>query len=222
MPRSVALRPAAVVVCSIAILCSSVVARAQSVDPFNPGANQVIYALAVQPDGKILVGGGFTGLGGGTGTTTRNRIGRLNADGTVDPSFNPGANSIVEAIAVQPDGKILVGGTFSMLGGGGAGTTARIALGRLNADGSLDSFNPGASKQPVGAVPIVYATALQPDGKIVVGGYFQGLGGGTGATPRNYIGRLNADGTVDAGFNPGATFMVNALALQADGKIVVG
>jgi hypothetical protein len=106
----------------------------------------------VQPDGKILIGGNFTSVGGGDGLATlRQFIARLNADGTVDMSFDPGANNVVYALAVQPDGKILVGGTFFMLAGGGAGTTTRHAIGRLNADGSLDSFDPGASK--VGGVP---------------------------------------------------------------------
>jgi uncharacterized delta-60 repeat protein len=282
MPRNVALRPFAVVACSIAVLCCSAVARAQTVDPgFNPGADQIVWSMAVQPDGRIIVGGGFTHLGGGTGTATvRNHIGRLNADGTVDPTFNPGTNSIVQAVAVQPDGKILIGGNFTSvggtlgsgtgtpvtrnriarfnadgtvdpsfdpgadnnvyalvvqadgkiliggdfttLGGGGTGTTTRNALGRVSGvDGSVDlGFNPGASK--TGGVPIVYTMALQPDGKVVVGGYFTGLGAGIGATTRNYIGRVNADGTLDTLFNPGATFYVNALALQADGKIVAG
>jgi len=275
MLRTIGLCWSILVACSMAILCCSVVARAQTVDRgFNPGANQVVWSLAVQPDGKILVGGGFTGLGDGTGTTTRNHIGRLNVDGTVDLTFNPGTNSIVQAIAVQPDGKILIGGNFSavgggtglatvrngiarlnadgtvdltfdpgankvvyalvvqpdgkilvggdfsMLGGGGSGITMRNALGRLNADGSLDTFNPGASK--LSGVPIVYSMALQPDGRVVVGGYFTGLGGGSGATARNYLGRINADGSLDTLFDPGSTFYVNALALQADGKILVG
>jgi uncharacterized delta-60 repeat protein len=274
MPRHIALRTSAVMAFSIAMLCYSVVARAQgAVDAFDPGANQVVSAMAVQPDGKILVGGGFTGLGATTGTTTRNRIGRLNPNGTVD-SFNPGANSLVQAIAlqpdgkiliggnftsvgggtglatvrnhiarlnpdgtvdmafdpganltvyaiiVQPDGKILVGGEFSMIGGGGTGTMARSRLARLNSDGTPDSFDPGVSKPSASA--IVYTMALQPDGKVVVGGYFNGLGGGTGATVRNYIGRINGDGTVDGGFDPGATSIVDALAIQADGKILVG
>src|SRR2546428_386064 len=65
---------------------------------FNPGANDDVAALAVQADGKILVAGRFTGLGGGAGTTTRNNIGRLNQDGTLDASFDPGANSYVYAV----------------------------------------------------------------------------------------------------------------------------
>ena len=184
---------------------------------FNPGTNNYVVTLAVQADGKILVGGNFTTLGGGgTGTTTRNHIGRLNADGTLDNSFNPGANNSVYVLAVQRDSKILVGGLFTTLGGGGIGTTTRNYIGRLNADGTLDtSFNPGANST-------VYALALQADGKIIVSGDFTALGGGgTGTTARNKIGRLNPDGTPDNSFDPGANDRVQALAVQADGKILV-
>ena len=116
---------------------------------FNPGANNAVYALAVQADGKILVAGCLHDVGRrGTGTTTRNRLARLNADGSLDTGFNPGANGQRRRVAVQADGKILVGGTFTTLGGGGTGTTARNYIGRLNADGSLDTgFNPGADSQ---------------------------------------------------------------------------
>src|SRR4029077_7948453 len=109
-------------------------------DTLDPGANGDVLAIALQSDGKILVGGNFNLLGGGgTGTTPRNRIGRLNADGSLDTGFNPGANSVVQSLVVQPDGKILAGGVFTTLGGGGTGTTPRANIGRLNADGSLDS-----------------------------------------------------------------------------------
>ena len=183
---------------------------------FNPGANGRIVALALQPDGKILVAGFFTGLGGGTGTTPRANIGRLDADGSVDVSFNPGANGQVGGLALQADGKILVGGAFTMLGGGGTGTTTRNRIGRLNPDGSLDTgFNPGANNS-------VFELAVQADGKIVVTGFFTGLGGGTGTTSRNRIGRLNNDGSLDASFDPGANGTVGALAVQADGKLMVG
>ena len=79
--------------------------RAQSaLDGFNPGANNIVETLAVQGDGKILVGGWFTTLGGGgTGTTPRSRIGRLNPDSTTDDNFNPGANGKVNVLAVQAD-----------------------------------------------------------------------------------------------------------------------
>ena len=114
---------------------------------FVPGANNTIDTVAVQTDGKLVVGGDFTMLGGGgTGVMSRQHLGRINVDGTLDLSFDPGANGQVFALALQPDGKILVGGDFTTLGGGGSGATARQHLARLNADGSLDaSFNPGAN-----------------------------------------------------------------------------
>jgi len=93
---------------------------------FNPGANSTVLSLALQADGKILVGGAFGTLGG----QSRNSIGRLNADGTLDTSFDPGAGGGIYGVcslAVQPDGKILVGGEFTTLTG-----QARQCLGRLN------------------------------------------------------------------------------------------
>ena len=193
--------------------------QAQSIpDAFDPGANGIVQALAVQPDGRILVGGQFTTLGGGgTGTTMRNFIGRLNADGTLDTTFDPGANNRVYAIVVQPDGRILVAGLFTTLGGGGTGISTRNFLGRLNADGNLDTtFNPGANGE-------IYSLALQADGKILVGGNFSMLGGGgTGESARSRIARLNANGSLDTSFDPGANGIVQALAVQLDGRILVG
>ena len=68
----------------------------------------ILTAIAVQPDGKTLIGGSFTTVLG----VTRNNIARLNTDGTLDTAFDPNANNQVYAIAVQADGKILAGGTF--------------------------------------------------------------------------------------------------------------
>jgi len=97
-------------------------AQAQStVDSFNPGANARVRAMALQADGKLVVGGTFTTIGGGgTGTTPRNYIARLNPDGSVDTTFDPGADGQVEVLAIQDDGKILVGGGFTSLGGAAA------------------------------------------------------------------------------------------------------
>ncbi|MCJ7548861.1 MAG: PKD domain-containing protein, partial [Anaerolineae bacterium] len=89
----------------------------------NPGANDWVYALAVQADSKIVVGGSFTTLGGGA----RNRIARLNHDGTLDTTFNPGADGAVYALAVQADGKIVVGGDFTTLGGQTRNRIARLS-----------------------------------------------------------------------------------------------
>ena len=164
-----------------------------------------------------MVAGCFHALGGGgSGTTPRHSIGRLNADGSLDTSFDAGANGCLDAVVVQPDGKIVVGGTFDTLGGGGTGTTTRYGIGRLNADGSLDtSFNAGVDQR-------VDALALQADGKIVVGGAFQTLEFGGSGTLRSRIGRLNADGSLDASFDPGSNSRVHSLLVQPDGKIVVG
>ena len=85
-----------------------------ALDGFDPNANGAIRVVVVQPDGKILIGGDFTTLSpNGGAAVTRNHIARLNPDGTLDTAFDPNANDIVYAIAVQADGKILVGGAFT-------------------------------------------------------------------------------------------------------------
>jgi uncharacterized delta-60 repeat protein len=176
-----------------------------------------VNALAVQPDGKVLVGGCFLAFGGaGTGTIPKRSLARLNADGSIDNSFDPGANACVDGIAVQPDGRIVVVGAFSTLGGGGSGNTARFGIGRLNADGSVDpTFNPGADQRVLGV-------AVQSDGRIVIVGMFERLGGGTATTFRSRIGRLLTSGEVDPTFDPGANSRVNTVLIQPDGRIVVG
>jgi len=178
---------------------------------FNPGtgANDEVIAFALQPDGKVLIGGRFTNYNG----TPRNRIARLNADGSLDAGFNPGtgADLDVVALSLQPDGKVLIGGDFNNYNG-----TSRNKIARLNADGSLDaSFNP-----VIGANNTIRSFALQPDGKVLIGGSFTTYNG----TPRNRIARLNADGSLDDSFNPGtgANDWVNSLALQPDGKVLIG
>ena len=102
---------------SVAVLLAGGAAavRGQSaLDGFDPNANGTVRVVVVQPDGKILIGGDFTTLSPNGGVAvTRNRIARLNPDGTLDTAFNPNANGTVYAIAVQADGKILAGGTFT-------------------------------------------------------------------------------------------------------------
>ena len=178
-----------------------------TLDPsFNPGIgfgslNSSVYSLAIQNDGKILVAGLFTSLGG----QSRNYIGRVNPTGTLDDTFDPGANDSVLVVAVQADGKILAGGNFTNLAG-----MPRSYLGRLNADGSLDTNFITAANGPV------WSFAIQANGKIVVGGGFTSLGG----QMRNNIGRLNSDGTLDIGFESDANNYCG-VALQDDGKILV-
>ncbi len=177
-------------------------------DALSANAGDQVRAMGVQPDGKILVGGSFTNLGG----QPRHFIGRLNPDGSLDPDFNPGADDIVNCLAVQPDGKILVGGYFQNLAG-----QIRTCLARLDADGSLDTnFAPTVS---LGGTPFVNALAVQPDGKILVGGQ---LGLLDGQFIPN-LGRLNPDGSVDNSFScPINSPGVLSLALPGDGRIMVG
>jgi len=164
--------------------------------------------MAVQPDGKILVGGYFTALQG----ANRNGIARLNANGSLDNSFNPGTGAnAVTSVALQPDGKVIIGGGFTTVN-----DTARSGIARLNADGSLDSsFNPGT-----GVNGTVYSVASQPDGKVLMGGSFTSVNG----TNRPNIARLNAEGSLDSSFNPGTgpNAKVSSIALQPNGKVLIG
>jgi uncharacterized delta-60 repeat protein len=186
--------------------------RGQSaLDGFDPNANGAVQVVVVQPDGKILIGGAFTTLSpNGAAAVTRNRIARLNPDGTLDTAFNPNANGSVGAIAVQADGKILVGGDF--YGFTNIGGQPRNYIARLDATtGLADSFNPNASYA-------VYSIAVQADGKILAGGQFHSIGG----QPRNYMARLDATTGLADSFDPNADSSVRSIAVQADGKILAG
>jgi uncharacterized delta-60 repeat protein len=152
---------------------------------------------------------GYFGLVNGV---VRENIARLNADGSLDPDFNPGLvtdNTInpVNALVLQPDGSILVGGSFSSLGG-----ITCTNLGRLDSAGNPDpTFVPQVGGE-------VYTLAIQPDGKVLVGGSFGSVGG----MMRNNIGRLNLNGLADPDFNPDANDSVYTIVLQQDGGILIG
>ena len=171
--------------------------------------------IAVQADGKIVIGGYFTLIDG----VARNRIARLNADGTLDTSFNvgAGANGNIEDVKLQSDGKILISGSFTQVQG-----TDILGVARLNTDGSLDSsFSPNGGAVPNGAwtgnFP-VYQMALQSDDKILInGGTLQYAG-------KYHAGvvRLNTNGTPDNTFQSFINWWGSSVALQPDGKIVVG
>ncbi len=173
---------------------------------FNPGSgfNVVPKKIIIQTDGKILVGGNFTGYDG----TARAGIARLNSDGSLDGTFAPTFSSAtVNTIALRSDGKIYVGGNFTTVNGQ---TRSSIAL--LNTDGSLDAaFNP-----IIGSATIRSIVALS-DGKVLVGGSFSGVNGFN----RTNLVRLNGDGTLDNTFNAGSIEAVNQVKIQADGKYLV-
>ncbi len=99
---------------------------------FQAEVNATVRTMVVQPDGKLLIGGGFTSVNG----VPRNRIARLEADGELDIQFDPGqgASGPVYAIALQSDGRILVGGDFGLFAGAN-----HPRLVRLNTNGTLDA-----------------------------------------------------------------------------------
>jgi uncharacterized delta-60 repeat protein len=187
---------------------------------FDPNPNGRVYTAILQMDGKILIGGQFTGLRpNGSALTTRNRIARINSNGSLDTSFDPNANGSVRTLALQLDGKILLGGEFTALQPNGSTSAInRSFLARVNSDGSLDStFDPSPNNY-------IFCVTEQADGKILLGGSFTTLQpiGETSATPRSRIARVNHDGSLDSNFDPKANGIVYNMALQADGKILLG
>lgn len=173
------------------------------------GANNIIRAIAVLPNDKILIGGDFTTYNG----TSVNRIAQLNADGTLDNTFTggTGAQSTVYSIVILSSGKIIIGGKFTAYNGT---TINRIA--QLNSNGTLDN----SLVVGTGFNNTVYKLLLQPDGKILVGGAFTAYNG----TTQNRVTRLTTAGAIDGGFTigTGASGTVFAIALQPDGKIIIG
>jgi uncharacterized delta-60 repeat protein len=239
-----------------------------SLDPaFTPGAgpDNRVLSLAVEPDDQIVIGGDFTMVGG----VPRNRIARLNNDGTVDAQFNPGtgANGPVESLQVMADGRLLVGGPFSKIN-----DVDRSDVAILSSAGALDpAFIPVVPKSLIGRVAvrtgnhillggemdrdveedahvtnivvrldvltgsrdnsfkvavgdifynIVSGIAVQPDGKILICGLFSSVND----VRSSCIARLKTDGTYDETFNVGggANYWIERVALQADGKILLG
>jgi len=175
-------------------------------DGYAPELNGTVDALAVQPDGSALVGGGFTSIGG----VSCVQLCRLSNDGAIAPGFGPtGLNGPVRAILTLPDGSAIVGGAFTQ----GFGRALSNVL-RLNVDGSLSSL-------PIaGTNGQVRALAVQPDGRLLIGGTFTQVGN----PPRLSTGvaRLHSDGRVDSTFNATINGTVRAIALLPDGRIVVG
>ena len=206
------------------------------------GLNLTVYATAVQPDGKIVLAGSASPPGGGL---ARFFAERLSADGTVDNSF--GIHGIVTtlfadsaqafAILIQPDGKIVLGGTDQAAV---VPSPQLFALARYNADGSPDAGF-GTSGKVLTKLPgtsHLQSIALAPGGKILAAGT------GTYQDPAhpsdpNYstgvfdVARYNANGSLDTSFN-GAGYAyrqqdllvwnINAVAVAAryDGKVLVG
>lgn len=205
------------------------------------------YALALQSDGKILAGGG--GLGTDLGTCVSSAsywlLARYNTDGSLDQSFGSGgqstspvlcdgsgAQSEIQALAVQSDGKIIAVGL-----GNTSTKGSQLTVARYNSDGTLDSSFANSSGMPEGMEQITFGegtsdatgVAIEGDGKLVVSGQY------CDSTCEFLVVRLNSDGSLDEAFGskghvltPGPTSGADAstedgtLALQSDGKIIVG
>lgn len=175
--------------------------------PLSVGADGTVHALVRQADGRILIGGAFNAING----VSRRAIARLNADLSLDTGFNlvMDPSAVVRSIAITPDGGFVLGGSFSALG-----IEGRQNLAKVRADGVTQAlFTPN----PNGRVD---SLLVAPNGEVYVGGAFTSIGG----QARSRVARLNADGSL-ASFAPtvnAGTTRVSAIALQADGRVLLG
>lgn len=186
--------------------------------PDFPGGG--VSDIAIDQDGSLIVVGDFTfydGLSPFVGTICR-RIARLDHLGFFDLDFAHGTDYYggvdgfdagASRVLLQTDGRIVVGGGFTLYNG-----ISRNGIARLLGDGSLDtSFDPGT-----GFNGTVHALALQPDGRVLAAGSFTSFNG----TSCGRIVRLNPDGSLDETFQPGTGFdgTVRDLLLQPDGRLL--
>ncbi len=179
-------------------------------DPFNPGMGNQVTDIVRQKDGKVVVVGNFTSVS--NGVINRKYIARFNADMTFDSAFHAalgvGPDLSVGDVAVQPDGKILIAGSFANVSG--KPNTRGVA--RLNANGSVDesfvseiaNFGSATLVQPL------------PDGRILLGS--SSSYGGHNAS----LYRLSYYGAVDFSYTPSVGGAVIALAVQTNGAVVIG
>ena len=154
-------------------------------ESFNPAAAATddILEVLIQQDGKIIIADYTKG------------IVRMNTDGSLDTDFNLGGSgplySTIDALALQVDGKIVIGGAFYQYN-----DVTRNHIARLNSDGTLDtSFDPGTGFS--WGAPSVKAIKIQDDGKILVGGLFSDF---NGVDINDNLIRLNTDGSIDPAF----------------------
>ena len=173
--------------------------------------------LALQADGKVFAAGAFTTFDG----RSRERIARLNMDGSVDATFDPGAsiNGPVNQIVLEPGGKLLLRGQFTTIHG-----TARNRVARLRASGTVDnSFDTGSGVSGESYTLEISAIAAQADGKLMIGGDFSSVSG----TSRYRLARLNSTGAVDSSFVSGIGGIgldsrpIQSIAMLADGRMLI-
>lgn len=182
---------------------------------FHPRPNARVTALAVDHAGRIMVGGDFDHFLPLTSQapTVGSRLARLLRNGGVDSTFRPQPSATVNAIALQEDGGVVIGGRFTQVYDGVVNrTTNRAYAARVQENGRVEtSFSPGSSAS-------IFVTAERADGSIYVGGSFTHIGG----IARTYLALLQADGEIDESFSPDLDGYVDAMVVQSDGKIVIG
>ncbi|MDF3129338.1 choice-of-anchor D domain-containing protein [Kiritimatiellaeota bacterium B1221] len=169
--------------------------------------NDSIRALAIQPDGKILIGGNFTEVNG----QPRAYLARLNPDGSLDPDFSPVLDNYVYSIYLERDLNILVGGSFDEVN-----SESRSLLARLSPEGEL---LPDLQVQFTSGT--IHCVTKKPNGKILISGSFTSVNG----NQRLRIAQLNTDGSLDESLvpeiSPIAFFYVDDLSIQSDDKIII-
>ncbi|MDQ6623787.1 MAG: delta-60 repeat domain-containing protein [Verrucomicrobiota bacterium] len=191
------------------------------------GGIDTANAALIQPDGKVLVAGSETNALGFLDFA----LARYNSDGSLDVTFGNGGkqttdffgnNERINAIVLQPDGKIVASGAATRAGG----SVTDFALARYNSDGTLDcAFGTGGLiTTSFSSNSVASGLALQSDGKIVAAG-------NAGAISTFALARYNADGTLDATFGSNGQVLTafpgsrgdraNAVVVQTDGNIVV-
>jgi uncharacterized delta-60 repeat protein len=184
---------------------------------FNPGtgANGAIFDVAIQSDGKIVIVGAFTQFNG----VARNRVARLNADGTLDTTYNVGTgpNATVECVALQTVGaevRVVIGGQFGAVSG-----STRSGVARLLTTGAVDTtFNNGGT----GTNGIVRCVAVDSLDRVLIGGDFTTYRDSANTHARSRIARLNSNGALETAFAASANGTVRAIVVQTDQRILVG
>ena len=180
---------------------------------FPADESTVVWKVVPLADGKILICGGFATVN----SMANPGVARLNANGSIDPGFQASgfqpSGAFIRGLAVQSDGRIVLGGRF-------ASALGAVPLVRLNADGSLESaFNP----LPAIPIPLARDVAIQPDGRVI-------------AAVNHSIYRFTGNGSIDASFSPpvarDTTFVgtgdnisgvtSSTVSLQPDGRILFG
>jgi uncharacterized delta-60 repeat protein len=180
------------------------------------GLDGAAASIIIQNDGKIIAGGLFYFYQ----DVAQNRLTRIHSNGIRDSSFDIGTGfnstignvGTVDSVLLQPNGRIIVGGSFSRFSG-----TIRNGIVRLFANGNRDdSFNVGTGFTNFG----VSSLSRQPDDKVIAGGIFTRYQG----TDRNRICRIHSNGILDTDFSVGigASSTVETTSIQSDGKVIIG